>query len=186
MVGPALVLSQSITAIITKIKASDWGGAYNELLNIPANMTNAFLNGGPTLDLTSLIPKLGLPSQVKTLGLAMGGVLSPGGSLFNSLDTSVNIGTDRIPIIVNVAGVQTGPIGSLMGVGWEVASAIGWDRNGNPLHPGIPVPGAASRKAAPSASAVVAAPAAATASLKASRTGGTGNSAPKAAASRAK
>ena len=71
MVGPALVLSQSITAIITKIKASDWGGAFNELLNIPANMTNAFLNGGPTLDLTSLIPKLGLPSQVKTLGLAL-------------------------------------------------------------------------------------------------------------------
>lgn len=152
VIGPVLALNQSVTDIVTAIKASNWSGAVNELLNIPAKMTNAFLNGGQLLDLTALIPVLGLPSEVKTLGLAMGGILSPGGSLFNTLDLSVQI----LPIgpPTTVAGVGAGPIGSLMGVGWEVASAIGWTRDGNPLKPGIPVPSAASRTATPTASAV--------------------------------
>ena len=154
VLGPFIALSDSIAAISAKLgtPTPDWSGAFNDLLNIPAAMTGAFLNGGPTLDLSFLIPVLGLPTtgfpRVNSLGFALGGLLSPGGSLWNSVSTEV-----QVPTKVTVPGVPTGFLGSLMGVGWEVASAIGWDRNGNPLKPGITVPGGAATRSAPLAAA---------------------------------
>ncbi len=113
-------------------------------------MVGAFLNGGQVLDLTWLAPVLGFPPLVTKFGLAMGGLLSPGGSLFNALDVAVTIEGDTLEI----PGVGAGPIGSLMGFDWAIASAIGWKRDGNPLKPGIPVPSVASQQVAASASAV--------------------------------
>lgn len=150
VVGPLLALSQSVTDIINAVSSAQWSDALNAALNIPAKMVGAFLNGGQVLDLTWLAPVLGFPPLVTKFGLAMGGLLSPGGSLFNALDVAVTIEGDTLEI----PGVGAGPIGSLMGFDWAIASAIGWKRNGNPLKPGIPVPTLASQQAAGSASAV--------------------------------
>lgn len=154
VLAPVLALSQSVTDIVTAIRNSQWSDALNAALNIPAKMVGAFLNGGPVLDLTWLAPILGFPSEVTEFGLAMGGLLSPGGSLLNAVDVGVSG--------LNIAGVGAGPIGSLMGFDWSIASAIGWKRDGNPLKPGIPVPTAASTRAARSAAAVAASESAAT------------------------
>lgn len=151
--GPLLALRQSVTDIIASLKTLKWSDALNTALNIPAVMTGAFLNGGPVLDLTWVAPLLGFPASVTKFGLAMGGVLSPGGSLLNAVDTAVQLDPDTT---VTIAGVPAGAIGSVMGLDWAVASSIGWKRNGNPLKPGIPVPTLASQRVAASASAVAA------------------------------
>jgi len=145
IVAPILSFSNSVHAIINNFLDGEFGDAITELINIPANLVDAFLNGGPSLDLGPLLTRLGvLPISpiegvaVTDLELAMGGLLSPGGSLFNSLGLRVSIGEVEVPI----PGVPAGTIGSLVGLGQTVAKALGWDGEGNPLHGGIPVPGA--------------------------------------------
>ncbi len=151
VLAPVLALSKSITDIFTALKAEDWSGALNEVFSIAPKMTGAFLNGGPVLDLMFLAPILKLPDSVVGFGLKLPGVLSPGGSGFNALDMTVEVPGG---LFVPVPGATSGPIGSIVGLGWEVASALGWNRNSNPLKPGIPVPTAASRAVAPSAAAL--------------------------------
>ena len=77
-VSPLIQLTESFTAIGAYVKSGDVAGALNELINIPANVTNAFLNGGKYLDLTGIVPKLGiaLPPQVSKIGFNMGGLLN--------------------------------------------------------------------------------------------------------------
>lgn len=151
IVAPILSFSNSVHAIINNFLDGEFGDAITELINIPANLVDAFLNGGPSLDLGPLLTRLGvLPISplegvaVTDLEIAMGGLLSPGGSLFNSLGLGVTIGDVDIPI----PGVPAGAIGSLIGLGQTVAKAIGWNGEGNPLHGGIPVPGASAVAAA--------------------------------------
>ncbi|MDY6996159.1 MAG: outer membrane porin GjpA [Actinomycetota bacterium] len=144
VLGPVIALASSIEGIVENLfsEQPDFVAALNDLVDIPANMVNAYLNGGPILDLTPLVNLLDiqLPDGIDldSVGLAMGGLLSPGGSLFNSLDlvaTVPNIGNLTVP------GQGAGTIGSLIELGRTIAQAIGWDGMGNPLQPGIPVPG---------------------------------------------
>jgi hypothetical protein len=127
VIGPGLALGASTQAIINNLTGDepDPQAALNDLINIPAGMTDAFLNGGQVLDVTpvlsALAPVLGVELPEGTsIGVAMGGLLSPGGSLFNALDITVEV--SGVPL--TVAGQGPGAIGSLIGLPKVIADAI--------------------------------------------------------------
>lgn len=137
---PALALQDSIQDIMN---APDPQAAFDNLVNIPANIADATLNGqfldgtAPEIDLTpllSLLPAGTLPAgvDISSIDVAMGGLLSPGGSLFNA------IGVDLLkPITVDVAGIPAGPLGSMVELSQAIAAAIGWDGSASPLGGGL-------------------------------------------------
>lgn len=149
IVGPALALSQSVQKIAETLAAPvpDVATALSEVINIVPNVLNAFLNGGPVLAATPLVSVVGsilgvsIPA-VTTVGIAMGGLLSPGGSLFNTADLSITIDLPEPdpPVELALKGVPSGTLGSLISIPRSIARAIGWSGFGNPLRPGIPVP----------------------------------------------
>jgi hypothetical protein len=76
--APLIELTRSFTAIGQFFQEGDVIGAINELINIPANVTNAVLNGGGVLDLTGVAGAITeLPPEVKCIGLNLGGLISP-------------------------------------------------------------------------------------------------------------
>lgn len=75
MISPLVQLTRSFTAIGEYFKAGNVAAAINELINIPANTTNAFLNGGGYLDLTAIVTKI-MPLPVDSIGLNLGGLLT--------------------------------------------------------------------------------------------------------------
>ncbi len=154
--GPAI---SSTLALVDSIKgifgAPNIQSAINEIINIPANQVNAFLNGGKTLDLTSLLSGL-LPEKVTKAGITFGGLLSASpqtalaGSIFNSLDLGYQLSAPPKPPL-EIPGVGAGVLASSIELGKQIGKAI--------LVPNVPPFGAA---AAPAA-AIATAPAAATA-----------------------
>ena len=127
VVGPALALSASTQAIIGHLTGDnpDPEEAFSDLINIPAGVADAFLNGGQSLDLTPVLAALGpvlgveLPEGTK-IGVAMGGVLSPGGSAFNALDITI----EALGFPLTISGQGPGAIGSLIGLSRVIAAAI--------------------------------------------------------------
>jgi hypothetical protein len=94
-------------------------------------MTDGFFNGHGILSLDFLIPLLPPRVTIDELGIAMGGLLSPAGSIFNSVNAVVDLG---FPIgKVTVEGVKAGLIGSWFAANQSSAVAIGWSGEGNPL-----------------------------------------------------
>ena len=127
VVGPGLALGASTQAIIGNLTGDDPDpeAAVNDLINIPAGMADAFLNGGQSLDLTPVLAALGpvlgveLPEGTK-IGVALGGVLSPGGSAFNALDITI----EALGFPLTITGQGPGAIGSLIGLSKVIAAAI--------------------------------------------------------------
>ena len=127
VVGPAFALSASTQAIIGNLTGDDPDpeAAFSDLINIPAGIADAFLNGGQSLDLTPVLAALGpvlgveLPEGTK-IGVAMGGVLSPGGSAFNALDITI----EALGFPLTISGQGPGAIGSLIGLSKVIAAAI--------------------------------------------------------------
>jgi hypothetical protein len=155
-IASGLAFMNSVQAIIGDVMAANFADAITELINIPANLADAFLNGGQVLDLTPLLTSLNVlpisPAEgvaVNELKIAMGGILSPGGSLFNAL----GIGIDILDTEAEIPGVGAGWAGSMMGLGGVIAKALGWSGTGNPLNPDIPVPGGAAASAPAAAGA---------------------------------
>jgi hypothetical protein len=162
VISPLVQLTKSFTAIGEYFKAGDLMGAINELINIPANTTNAFLNGAGYLDLTAIITKI-LPLPVDYIGLNLGGLLTST-PLDGSLDPdhpvppttwSGGAGLDgvRTKLGLEFGGVPLGWSGAVVGLGQYLAKAML-----------VEPPGSA--QSAPPAKAV-AAPAAAAASVAA-------------------
>lgn len=126
VLSPVVQLVRSFTAFGDYLKDGDFLGAINELINIPAKMTNAFLNGGGFLDLTGIVSKI-LPIPVDKVGVNLGGLLTStplDGSLVNADDppTKWSGGTafDGIAIdlgILGGSGIPVGPLGSMVGMG---------------------------------------------------------------------
>ncbi|GAY13621.1 outer membrane porin GjpA [Mycobacterium sp. shizuoka-1] len=135
VLGPLIVLAASLESVRGDLSAAtpDLAGAMSTLADIPAAMTDAFLNGGQHVDLTALMkvvgPAIGVsfPNGVQ-VGVALGGLLSPGGSAFNALDFAYdNNLLDVLHIHVPLAtGTPVGPIGSMMELARTIAKAIGW------------------------------------------------------------
>lgn len=128
VLAPIIQLTKSFTAIGDFVKAGDAGAAINELINIPANLTNAVLNGTGYLDRTAAVGTLipgGLP--VDSIGVELGGLLSStpydgsvtnpdnpptrwtGGVAFDGVTTTVGSNT--------LKGLKLGFLGSTIGMG---------------------------------------------------------------------
>ncbi|BBY84806.1 hypothetical protein [Mycolicibacterium tokaiense] len=140
--GPIAVLAANLQSIIADLAAAnpDAVRALNTVVNTPAQMVDAFLNGNVHVDVTPLVEALGpsfgvsFPEGTK-VGIAFGGLLSPGGSIFNALDLDYERDILGLPLIrINLAtGQGPGFIGSLIEMNKIIAKAIGWDGTGNPL-----------------------------------------------------
>lgn len=150
VINPALALGGSLNAVFENLtgEAPDLEAALNTLLNTPAAMADAFLNGGQSIDITPLLNAVGLESPIPGLNfsadLVFGGLLSPGGSIFNAL--TIDLGDGSGP-----TGVGPGAIGSLIGLTQQIAKALGWDGTGNPLAPPLSTPQETLREADSSA-----------------------------------
>lgn len=137
--SPWLELRDSVDATIGAIHDGDAVGALNEIVNIPAQMTDGFLNGYGPVDLTEqlapILPDLPI-GRIGAVGVELGGLLSPGGSVFNAV--GIDVGTTIFGRWVSAPGFPAdgnlvGPLGSLIDLGHAITEAIGWDGVGNPI-----------------------------------------------------
>jgi hypothetical protein len=135
LLDPSLALQNSISDALT---APDPTSAFNDLVNIPANIADATLNGvfldgtAPELDLTSLLsllPAGTLPAtiDITSLDVALGGLLNGGGSLFNALGVDLTA-----PVTLDIAGVPVGSLASMVELDQAVAAALGFNFNDVP------------------------------------------------------
>ncbi|HOB50879.1 MAG TPA: outer membrane porin GjpA [Mycobacterium sp.] len=125
VLAPLVQLGDSLSSIVGNLVGGDLVAALNDLINIPANVVNAVLNGGQVLDLTPLVNLLGIEipgTQINSIGFALGGLLSQGGSLFNAFDTNLII--TEYDVEVPLAGVGAGALGSVIGLTQTIANAI--------------------------------------------------------------
>ncbi len=135
VMNPVLALGGSIHSVFQSLggENADFAAALNTLINIPTTMVDAFLNGGQTMMVTPLLTALGLnlPIPGMEVELVFGGLLSGGGSMFNSL----NIIFDPNNPAEVLPGQGAGFIGSLIGLTKAIAKAIGWDGAGQSAGP---------------------------------------------------
>jgi hypothetical protein len=75
----------------------------------------------PTLDLLG-------PSNITGLTVDLGGLLSGGGSLFDSLCLSLSTELGDL----DLSGVAVGPLASMVEMGQSIAEALGWGGAGDP------------------------------------------------------
>lgn len=153
--SPLIQAYEDIQALITAVSGTspDIDAVFTDLLNDPANILNAFLNGTtlPVDLLTNsgfdsivgpLLENLGVPSTLVTplldvlhvnvdTPIAFGGLLSPGGSLFDALGIdatlSANVVAASFTGTLDMPALEVGPIGSLIELGQAIAAGIGWD-----------------------------------------------------------
>lgn len=149
------VLIASVGPLISPAVAALNSIQEGDLLNLPANVVDGFLNGA-TLDLGGLLPAINgagfLPegTTFDKLGIAFGGLLSPGetastpdggyppaggvgGSIFSSIDLQITSNATGRPIVLPAPGKPLGPIAAWTNLSQMVAVALGWDGTGNPL-----------------------------------------------------
>ncbi|QZA06436.1 outer membrane porin GjpA [Mycolicibacter heraklionensis] len=152
-ISPLVALGNSISEIGETLNGDnpDWQSALQQVADIPANMTGAFLNGA-TLDLTALIPAIeatgliALPegASLDELSFAFGGLLSTGGvlgsdysdtALGGSILNSLGLHVSDVPILgeLDAVGHGIGTLAALENLSQIVASTLGWDWSGNPL-----------------------------------------------------
>ncbi|MFM9034820.1 MAG: hypothetical protein ACKOQ4_11125 [Mycobacterium sp.] len=136
LLAPLVVLTRSFTAIGEAFQAGDVAGAVNELLNIPANVTNGVLNGAGYVDLTGVVNAIQpLPPEIKSIGLNLGGLVSPpvpfegtleaptalsGGVLFDNIATEAS----ALGVSVKTPGLPVSWFGSVIGLGQFLGDAM--------------------------------------------------------------
>jgi len=131
VLSPVAALINSTTALMAAISDGDFVGAINELVNIPANLVNGFLNGAP-LNLTPVFNLIVEPGTlpIDRIGFQLGGLLTGpvplNGSLVDPEDppTEFSGGSGIDAVLAGVTspnisfnGLPIGPIGSLIGMG---------------------------------------------------------------------
>ena len=163
VIAPIASLIESFKAVGANLKAKQLKDALYELINIPANMTNAFFNGH-FLDLTKVVEKFA-GELVGPIGLNLGGMLNVtpyrtdevtgateynGGVLFDQVGSPP--GTDSGFVYDNIGtGYRVGLGGSMVGMGRYLGEQLR-------VKP-VPVPTAAVAPAATVPASVDAAPA---------------------------
>lgn len=143
MLSPALQFNDDITAIADALSAAggpDWATASQDLLGMPADVANAFLNGYGDVDLLPILDQLGITlpllsllgqdATIDALAVNLGGLLSGGGSVFDSLGLEVDLGALGS---FDLPGIAVGPLASMVELGQAIAEALGWDGTGAPL-----------------------------------------------------
>lgn len=153
-ISPVVALLNSIHDVGTALAAGDFTTAVHNIIDMPANMVGAVLNGA-NLNLDGLAPvlnKIGLLSgtTLHNLNIQFGGLLSAGvtgvyedgigGSIFNAIGLNTSTDMMGFPLDLEIAGRAIGPIGALVSLGQILAKAIGWDGTGNPLSALFPQP----------------------------------------------
>jgi hypothetical protein len=136
--GPLLQLNDDISAITAALSGAtpDYTTAFNDLADVPANVTNAFLNGYGDINLDTLLADFGdaSPTTDASLFLDLGGLLSPAGSLINGIGFTDSLGDCSIACAtLDVPATAVGPIASLFLQDQAIAESIGWDGVGQPL-----------------------------------------------------
>jgi hypothetical protein len=181
--APLIELTRSFTAIGQFFQEGDVIGAINELINIPANVTNAVLNGGGVLDLTGVAGAITeLPPEVKSIGLNLGGLISPpvpqngsllpdgtaptafnGGVMFDTVAAEIDYKLSPLgpTAKVNDPGIPVSWIGAAVGLGQFLSDQM------LVTPPAPPPPGAVVESEAVEAAPVVAEVEAAPAALEA-------------------
>ncbi|WP_370061574.1 outer membrane porin GjpA [Mycobacterium sp. MAA66] len=155
--SPAVALGQSLQSFVSHLTGPtpNLGAAVQDLVNIPANMVGAFLNGA-NVNLSALAPLVNRSGillsgvSVNSLQLNLGGLFSTGstqdgigGSIFNSLAMGVTAQI-LVPITLNIPGQRVGPLAALTRLSQLIAKALGWSGKGNPLGSvALPAAGAA-------------------------------------------
>ncbi|MCH9730451.1 MAG: hypothetical protein K0U84_12395, partial [Actinomycetia bacterium] len=132
--SPWLAFGDSVDDIVNYLFVEpDIGKALNTFLNIPADWLNGFFNGYDglvNLDfLIDVLPPLPGGVTISELGLKLGGLFSPAGSLLGATDITAKLG----PIPIPIPGVQVGPLASWIAQGKVQAEALGWSGEGNPV-----------------------------------------------------
>jgi hypothetical protein len=131
LIAPFVQLGASFEAIGAALEAADFVTAFNEFINIPVRMTNAFLNGGQFLDLTGIVNAINpLPPGISKIGVELGGLLNlvpqdgtfapvgpaptvyGGGVGFDGLVIDANLG----PVSGTVPGLPIGLAGASLGL----------------------------------------------------------------------
>jgi hypothetical protein len=136
--SPILQLDDDVTAITAALSGAtpDYATAFNDLADMPANLTNAFLNGYGDINLDTLLADFGAssPTTDASLFLDLGGLLSPAGSLINGIGFTDQLGDCSIACAtLDVPATAVGPIASLFLQDQAIAESIGWDGVGQPL-----------------------------------------------------
>jgi hypothetical protein len=136
--GPILQLNDDVTAITAALSGAtpDYTTAFNDVADLPANVTNAFLNGYGDINLDTLLADFGdtSPTTDASLFLDLGGLLSPAGSLINGVGFTDSLGDCSIACAtLDVPATAVGPIASLFLQDQAIAESIGWDGVGQPL-----------------------------------------------------
>ena len=128
VLAPVVALGDSFRSIFASLSGSDFIGALNTLINIPAAMVNAFLNGGPNLNVDGVIgPLLPAGSTLRSANIVLGGLFSQGASLLNAfaLDADVKAFPNPVPAIPIVfPGTPAGILGTAIAWNNAVAQAI--------------------------------------------------------------
>jgi hypothetical protein len=130
LLAPVVALTRSFTAVGEYFQAGEVMSAITELINIPANITNAVLNGAGFLDLTEIVNSIApLPVPGAKIGLNVGGLLNSvpvDGSLVPDSPTpptkyASGIGLDSlaasVPSLLEAPGLPNGWGGSVIGLG---------------------------------------------------------------------
>jgi hypothetical protein len=157
LISPGVALLNSALAVGAALQASDPAAALSDLLDAPANAVNAFFNGAD-LNLDALVPLIAksgvLPAgtTINALDVAFGGLLStgsvsqgtytqngkavpiitPGGSILNSLGLNITTVLGTTPITLNIPSQAVGPLGALESISQTVGVLLGdhWDGKG--------------------------------------------------------
>jgi hypothetical protein len=138
ILSPVVQLSNSVNAIVGSLQTGDVIGAINELINIPVNVVNAFLNGAGYLDLTNVLSNfVTLPDDITKIGVNLGGLLNAvpqdgslrdadnppttyaGGVAMDALGFTQGAGPDPFAI-----GLPVGLLGSIIGSGQFLAQQM--------------------------------------------------------------
>jgi hypothetical protein len=154
LISPFVQLVKSFTAIGEFFEAGDVIGAINELINIPANMTNASLNGAGFLDLTGIVSAIVPDSPLTRVGVNLGGLLNvmpqnggnQQGGFVPPTSWSGGVGIDSLAVgepgdLDYAQGIPNGLLGANIGLGQFLADKL--------LITPPPPPGAQTAAAAP-------------------------------------
>lgn len=139
LISPAVQLVKSFTAIGQYFQEGEVLDAVYELINIPANTTNAALNGAGFLDLTGIVKAIVPDFPLAKIGLNLGGLLnvmplngSAGTQFFPPVETtewSGGVGIDGLSVgepgdFDYASGLPNGLLGANIGMGQFLAEKL--------------------------------------------------------------